>query len=87
MTFPLSSNENRATWIQVRKWINEFPDREHWNRRRAIVRSPSSTAPCLIQFDTLFRAGQSVSHLILSTIDHHGLHHEPRVTVDVTPEW
>jgi hypothetical protein len=80
------ADENRATWTEVREWINEYPDREYWNRWRAII-EPLVDRAVASQFDTLFRAGQSMSDLIFSTIDHHGLRHEPRVTVNVTPEW
>lgn len=33
-----------------------------------------------------FRAGQSLHHLVFSTLDHHGLRDEPRVTVVFHPE-
>jgi hypothetical protein len=39
------------------------------------------------EFDSLFRAGMSMSHIIFSTLDHHGLRDEPRVTLDVRPNW
>lgn len=32
-----------------------------------------------------FRAGQSMHHIVFSTLDHHGLRLEPRVTVEFHP--
>jgi hypothetical protein len=81
-----TTDDNRATWKQVRVWIDEYPDREHWNRWRAII-VPLVERAIDIQFDSRFRAGLSMSLVILSTLDHHGLRNEPRVTVEVTSDW
>jgi hypothetical protein len=80
------ADENRATWSEIREWIDEYEDREYWNRWREIVK-PLVERAIDSQFDSLFRAGQSMSHLILSTLDHHGLRGEPHITVNVTPDW
>jgi hypothetical protein len=81
-----NADENRATWKDVEEWIAEYPDRENWNRWRTIIK-PLVERAIASQFDSLFRAGQSMSHLVLSTLDHHGLRYEPRVTVEVTHDW
>jgi hypothetical protein len=33
--------------------------------------------------DASFRIGQSMSHIIFSTIDHHRLEREPRITIEI----
>jgi hypothetical protein len=81
-----NADENRATWKVVKNWIDEYPDHEHWNRWREIL-LPLMERALLFEFDSLFRAGMSVNDVILSTVDHHGLRDEPRVTVAVTPDW
>jgi hypothetical protein len=80
------AEENRATWRLVRTFIDEYPNNEFWAPWRETV-LPLLNRATDCEFDTLFRAGMSMSHLIFSTIDHHGLRDEPRITVEVTSEW
>lgn len=82
----VSADENRATWQQVLGFVAEFPENEYWDRWKAIV-SPILKRAIESEFDSLFRAGTSMSHLIFSTMDHHGLRYEPRVTLDVRKDW
>ena len=81
-----NADDNRATWQQVLGHVAEYPDDEYWNRWRSIV-SPILKRAVELEFDSLFRAGMSIHHVILSTSDHHGLRDEPRVTLQVTKDW
>jgi hypothetical protein len=78
----VSADENRATWQQVLRRVEEYPDNEHWNRWKAIV-SPILERAVELEYDSLFRAGMSMSDVIFSTLDHNGLKDEPRVTLEV----
>jgi len=82
----VSADENRATWQQVLGIVAKYPDNEYWNRWRAIV-SPILERAVELEFDSLFRAGTSMSHVIFSTLNHHGLRDEPRVTLEVMKDW
>jgi hypothetical protein len=82
----VNADENRATWQQVLGFVAEYPDNEYWNRWRAIV-SPILERAVESEYHSLFRAGMSMSHVIFSTSDHHGLRDEPRVTLEVTKDW
>jgi hypothetical protein len=79
-------DQNRMTWKLIRHWMDEHPDLDYWNQWRQIV-VPVVERAIQCEFDTLFRAGTSMSHLVFSTLDHHGLRDEPRITVDVTEHW
>ena len=80
------SDENRTTWKLVQGYAREYPDHEHWNRWRGTI-SPLMERAIECEVDSLFRAGLSMSTLILSTLDHHGLRAEPRVSINVTQDW
>lgn len=81
-----AADKNRETWRQVQEEIETFPDREEWNRWRSLV-TPLVERAIESEFDSLFRAGMSLSHLVFSTLDHHGLRNEPRITVDLTTDF
>jgi hypothetical protein len=82
----VNADENRATWQHVLDFVAEYPDNEYWNRWKAIV-SPILERAVELEYDSLFRAGMSVNHVIFSTLDHHGLRDEPRVTFEVMKDW
>lgn len=82
----VSADENRATWQQVLRSVGNYPDEEYWNTWRAIV-SPILEHAVELEFDSLFRAGMSMHHIIFSTLDHDGLRDEPRVTLEVMKDW
>ena len=82
----VSAEDNRATWQQVLASVRRFPDYDHWNRWRSIV-LPILERAVELEFDSLFRAGMSMSHVVFSTLDHHGLKLEPRVTLEVMRDW
>lgn len=82
-----NADENRATWKLVGSSIEKYPDQDDsWNRRRAVISTLVKRA-VESEFDSLFRAGMSVSPLVFSTLDRHGLRDEPRITVEVTSDW
>ena len=76
---------NPETWADLVQFIQEFPDTDHWTKWRSAV-SPMIDEAILRGYHQLFRAGSSMHHLIFSTLDHHGLRLEPRVTIRVTEE-
>jgi hypothetical protein len=80
------ADENRATWQQVLRFASECPDNEYWNKWNSIMR-PLISGAIELGYDSLFRAGTSMSHVILSNLDHHGLRDEPRVTLEVFKDW
>lgn len=82
----VSADKNRATWQQVLGFVAEYTDNEYWSRWRAII-SPILKHAVELELDSLFRAGMSMSHVIFSTLDHHGLRDEPRVTLEVMKDW
>ena len=82
-TLPVS---NKDSWEFVGRLIAEYPDNPHWNQWRSVVH-PLLDQATRAGYDELFRAGKAMSHIIFSTIDHHGLKQEPRVTIDVTEDW
>jgi hypothetical protein len=81
-----NADDNRATWQQVLGLVAEYPDKEYWNRWRSIV-SPILRSAVELESDSFFRAGMSMSHVVFSTLDHHGLRDEPRVTLEVKKDW
>jgi hypothetical protein len=81
----MNIEQNQDTWQQVREFIAEYPDNEYWNNwRNAIL--PTLNRATDLGVDAYFRAGMAMHHLIFSTLDHHGLRGEPRVTIEVTNE-
>ena len=83
---PIPEMTNPETWADIVQFTTEFPDTDYWNRWRSMI------CPLLEQaiergYNRIFRAGSSMHHLIFSTIDHHGLKFEPRVTIRVTEDW
>lgn len=77
---------NPETWADIVQFTREFPDTEHWNRWRSTI-CPVIEEALRQGYDRLFRAGSSMHHLIFSTLKHHGLRMEPRITLRVTDDW
>lgn len=74
--------DNTESWHQIHGFVDWFSDADpHWSRWKPMVRRVVSD---LEQrgLVPLFRIGQSMHHIILSTLDHHGLEREPRVTLE-----
>jgi len=74
--------DNLDSWRRIQPFISEYPDNEDWREwkriAKLIVDSVGSD-----DIKSAFRVGQSMSHIILSTLDHHRLTDEPRVTLEI----
>ena len=77
--------DNLESWQDIRRFIAEFPDDDYWSKWKPMVRGVVSDleARGLSQF---FRIGQSMHHIIFSTVNHHRLSSEPRVTMEFLPK-
>jgi hypothetical protein len=82
----MNAPDNIASWQELRDFVEWGPNsRSHWSARKRMVLDVLSgleqrgVAP-------FFRAGQSVTLVIFSTLDHHGLGAAPRVTLVFKPE-
>jgi hypothetical protein len=76
---------NIASWKDIEVFIEQFPQDAHWTPWKALARRFVCEGVKL-GLNRYFRAGQSMHHLVFSTLDHHGLRGEPRVTVEFHPE-
>jgi hypothetical protein len=76
--------DNFESWQHIHEFIDEFPDDVHWSQWRPMVRDVVSSleARGLV---ALFHIGRSMHHIIFSTLEHHGLTSEPRVTLEFHP--
>ncbi len=77
--------DNPESWKQIHEFIDEFPDDAYWSAWKSMVRDVVTK---LEERDLvpLFRIGQSMHHIIFSTVDHHRLTSEPRVTLEFNPK-
>ena len=80
------ATDNEGSWRQLGEFVESFPDdHEYWSRWKPMAREvlasleKHATTP-------LFRAGQSMHHIVFSTLDRHGLEAEPRVTLEFHPD-
>jgi hypothetical protein len=77
---------NPESWQRIHEFVDWFSDDDpHWSRWKPMVRR------VLLELEqrglvSLFRAGQSMHHIMFSTLDHHGLEAEPRVTLEIHVE-
>ena len=80
---PEHTSANIQSWAHLCEFIERFPDPSgaDWKRlaRRFIQWGLDRS------FDRHFRAGQSMSTLVFSTLDHHGALYEPLVMVSLLP--
>ncbi|HEY3898040.1 MAG TPA: hypothetical protein VGM54_05465 [Chthoniobacter sp.] len=75
---------NEASWDAVAADVEEYADTAHWTPWKELVRK-FLRAGVEAHLHRYFRAGQSMHHVVFSTLDHHGLRLEPRVTVEFHP--
>jgi hypothetical protein len=77
--------DNVESWQDIQLFIAEYPDDDYWSKWKPMVRGVVSTleARGLIP---LFRIGQSMHHILFSTLEHHRLTSEPRVTLEFDPK-
>jgi len=74
-----------ASWDAVTAYIEQYPDDSNWGAWKKLARKFIREGISL-GLNQYFRAGQGMHHLLFSTLDHHGLLDEPRVTVVFHPE-
>jgi hypothetical protein len=72
--------DNPESWQDIHHFIAEFPDDANWSGWKLMVSNVVSALESrgLVE---LFRVGQSMHHVIISTLEHHQLTSEPRVTL------
>jgi hypothetical protein len=76
---------NPESWRQIHGFITEFPDDDYWSKWKPMVRGVVSELE-VRGLAPLFRIGQSMHHIIFSTVDHHRLSSEPRVALEFLPK-
>jgi hypothetical protein len=77
--------DNLESWQQIHDFISEFPDDDYWSKWKPMVREVVLALEAR-GFSSSFRIGQSMHHIIFSTIGHHRLKDEPRVTLEFHPK-
>ena len=77
--------DNLESWQDIQMFIDEFPDDDYWSKWKPMVRDVVCTLEAR-GLAPLFRIGQSMHHIIFSTVDHHRLSLEPRVTLEFLPK-
>jgi hypothetical protein len=75
---------NKASWLHVLRFVDQFPDNETWRDWKIFMRFVIG-AGIEAGLDRHYRAGQSVQHIIFSTCERHGLEDfspaPPRITL------
>jgi hypothetical protein len=80
---PEAQLANSSSWAAVEADIEQYPDSQ-WKAWKAIAHE--FIFDCVrLGLNRYFRAGQSMHHFVFSTLDHHCLRDEPRVTVELHP--
>lgn len=77
--------DNPESWRQIYEFIDEFPNDDYWSRWKPMACAVISELDAR-GLSSLFRIGQSMHHIILSTTERHGLNAEPRVTLEILPK-
>ena len=79
------SKDITESWQQIHEFVDEFPDDAYWSTWKPMVLHVVSSLE-LRGLVPLFRIGQSMHHILFSTLDHHRLASEPRVTLEFHPK-
>ena len=72
--------DDPESWRHIYEFIDEFPDDDYWSKWKPMV-GDVVTALETRGLGSLFRLGQPMHNIILSTSERHGLTSEPRVTL------
>ena len=78
--------DNLESWQDILMFIAEIPDTRWGTKWKAMARE----LICGLQNHGLaadFRIGQSMHDIIISTAVRHGLRTEPRVTIEIDPDF
>jgi hypothetical protein len=76
----MPARDNPESWIALLEFVAEFPDNSTWSDWK-LVATEFIQRGIACGLHRRFRAGQSMHTLIFSTLEHHGLGDEPRVSV------
>ena len=76
--------DNPESWQDIHRFVDEFPDDAYWSKWKPMVLGVLSMLESR-GLAPLFRIGQSMHHILFSTLDHHRLTSEPRVTLEFHP--
>jgi hypothetical protein len=80
---PQHEAANIDSWARIVDFIDQFSDSSSTEWRKLAHRFLKY---CIDRgYNRYFRAGQSMTLLVFSTLDHHGLGNEPRITVVFSP--
>jgi hypothetical protein len=77
--------DNVESWQDIQLFIAEYPDDDYWSKWKPMVRGVVSMLEAR-DLVPLFRIGQSMHHVLISTLDHHLLTSESRVTLEFHPK-
>jgi len=77
--------DNPESWQHIHRFVDEYPDDAYWSKWKPMVRDVISTLESR-DLAPSFRIGQSMHHVLFSTLDHHRLISEPRVTLEFHPK-
>jgi hypothetical protein len=82
---PEQQANNIASWNDLAASIEEHPEDAFWTPWKMLARRFVGEG-IEVGLNRNFRAGRGMNHFIFSTLDHHGLRLEPRVTVELHPK-
>jgi hypothetical protein len=74
--------DNPESWQQIHEFIASYPDNAVWQDWKQIAREIISALESL-ELVSKFRIGQSMSHIIFSTLNNHRVFGEPHVTLSI----
>ncbi len=77
--------DNIESWQTTMEDIDEHPDDSYWSSYKGTARDVFASLT-KFELNQAFRAGLSMHDIIFSTLDHHGLRDEPRVTFTIRPK-
>jgi hypothetical protein len=77
--------DNLESWQVTVRLIEEQPDDPYWSAYKFAARHLLSALEER-SLNRAFRAGTSMHDIIFSTLDHHVLKDEPRVTLTISPD-
>jgi hypothetical protein len=82
---PEQELRNVGSWKFVQEWIEDRPENARTTTWKALGKKLICTGVA-IGLNRYFRAGMNEDQFTFSTLDHHRLWHQPRVTVDIRQE-
>ena len=77
--------DNLDSWEAIKQSIDEYPDNDEWSVWKRMASHTVSQLENL-GLAPIFRIGQGMHHVMISTTDYHRLQNEPRVTLEFHAE-